>query len=112
MRVAAAAVAIVAVTAVASLIIRNEYLQPEAPVETVVVASPREEPLNAVKSIDFDNATLLTVVKEIESVYGVKVEGMPDDSARYRLTLHYEGNVRDLIDTINDILSTKLTVKE
>ena len=63
-----------------------------------------------VKKIIFVDADLLTVVNEIEKVYGVKVENLP--SKEYRLTLSYEGNAADLVDTINELLGTNLKIAE
>ena len=65
-----------------------------------------------VKVIDFENAPLPEVVKKIESVYGVKVMGMPESPEHYELSLHYEGTPTDLISTINEILGTQMTVTE
>lgn len=111
-KVAAVVASVIAVTAVASVIIHNEYAAKENPSEIVVEQTLGKKDVEAVKSIDFDNAPLLTVVEEIENVYGVEVEGLPEDSATLHLTLHYEGNVKELLSAINDLLGTKLTVKE
>ena len=69
-------------------------------------------PLAEVKVIDFENAPLPEVVKKIESVYGVKVEGVPASPDEYVLSLHYEGTPTDLISVINEILGTQMTVAE
>ena len=110
-RIAAAVVSIVAVTAVASIIIHNEYAS-EGAVKEVMEQATVKPDLKTVRSIDFDNAPLTTVTDEIKEVYGVEVSGLPDNASTYHLTLHYEGNARDLVDTINEILATKLTIKE
>ncbi|MDE6152762.1 MAG: hypothetical protein K2G21_01275 [Muribaculaceae bacterium] len=108
-RVAAAVAATVLLSATAAIIYRdyhiNELPQPTVPVETV-------SPLAEVKVIDFENAPLPEVVRKIESVYGVRVEGVPESTEEYVLSLHYEGTPTDLISVINDILGTQMTVKE
>lgn len=60
--------------------------------------------------IEFVDAPLADVVAEIENVYGVEVGGIPAGKD-YRLTLSYEGTATDLVETINELLGTSLTVK-
>ena len=108
-RVAAAVAATVILSATATILYREYHLndvpQQSIPVDTV-------SPLAEVKVIDFENAPLTEVVKKIESVYGVKVEGLPASPEEYVLSLHYEGTPTDLISVINDILETQMTVIE
>lgn len=110
-RIAVAVVSIATVTAVASVIIHNEYASREATPEIVVQPAMKED-LKAVRGIDFDNAPLPVVIEEIKAVYGVEVTDLPEDASTYHITLHYEGNVGDLLDTVNEILDTKLKIKE
>lgn len=103
-RIAAAVAGVVVLSASAAI-----YLHYDEP----AVAQPeRYEPVLAdeVKRIEFSDAPLPEVVAEIERVYGVKVTGMPDES--YRLTLSYEGSVADLVETINTLLGTHLTIEK
>lgn len=37
---------------------------------------------------------------------------IPDNADSFKLTLHYEGNADDLVETINDILGTEIAIKE
>lgn len=108
-RVAAAVAATVILSASAAILYReysvNDVQQQTVPIETV-------SPLAEVKAIDFENAPLPEVIKKIESVYGVKVEGVPASPEGYVLSLHYEGTPTDLISVINDILETQMTVTE
>lgn len=108
-RVAAAVAATVILSATATILYREYHLNDEAqqamPIETV-------SPLAEVKIIDFESAPLPEVVKKIESVYGVKVEGVPASPEEYMLSLHYEGTPADLISVINDILGTEMSVIE
>ena len=66
--------------------------------------------LTAVRRIEFTDAPLADVVQAIERVYGVRVGNLPVES--YRLTLSYEGNARDLIATINELLGTNLRIEQ
>lgn len=108
-RVAAAVAATVILSATATILYReyrlNDIPQPTVPVETV-------SPLSEVKAIDFENAPLPDVIKKIETVYNVKVNGIPASPEEYELSLHYEGTPTDLISVINEILGTQMTVAE
>lgn len=108
-RVAAAVAATIVLSATAALIYQ-EYKTvnvPQQTVETTVASSLAE-----VRVIDFENASLIDVVRKIEEVYGVKVENLPEQGDEYELSLHYEGTPTDLISVINDILGTQMTVAE
>lgn len=109
-RIAAAVAGVVALTAAAAVVWRQLSEAPRAdrqPVEEV--AAPA---MQAVKAIDFENAPLPTVVAKIKEVYGVDVANVPENAEEYRLSLHYEGNIADLVDVINDLLGTEMEVKQ
>ena len=108
-RVAAAVAATVILSATATILYREYHLN-NVPQQTVPANTV--SPLAEVKVIDFENAPLPEVVKKIESVYGVKVEGVPASPEGYVLSLHYEGTPTDLISVINDIFGTEMTVTE
>lgn len=108
-RVAAAVAATVILSATATILYK-EYRMDDAPQQAVPVET--FSPLAEVKVIDFENATLSAVVKKIETVYNVKVEGVPASPDGYELSLHYEGTPTDLIAVINDILGTEMAVTE
>lgn len=110
-RVAAAVAATVILSATATILYR-EYRMEDVPQQTMPVKTQTISPLAEVKVIDFENAPLPEVVKKIESVYGVKVEGVPASPEGYVLSLHYEGTPTDLISVINDILGTEMSVAE
>ncbi len=76
------------------------------PVEQVESAVLPEQPDYAV--VEFDDAPLAAVVSEIENLYGVQIEGVPEKEMR--LTIHYEGDVQDLVETINDLLDINLEI--
>lgn len=111
--VAASVAAIVFLSATAAILYHTysspEVAQPE--MELTPVNIP-EEPLYVEKVIDFENAPLDEVVRQIEEVYQVEVENVPADPGNFRLSLHYEGNAVDLVETVNDILETEMIVKE
>ena len=109
-RVAAAVAAAVVITASAVVIYEVNTVptatQPEQ-VDTPTVVKD-----NAIKVIDFENASLATVVERIKEVYGVDVVGLPESPEDYALSLHYEGTATDLVETINEILGTNLKVEQ
>ena len=110
-RVAAAVAATVILSATAAIGYRETHsvdsVKPDQPVPVQAVS-----PLAQVKVIDFENAPLPEVVKKIESTYSVKVKKLPESPQDYKLSLHYEGTPKDLIQVINEILGTKMTVAE
>lgn len=109
LRIAAAIAGLVILSASAGLLIReyNTVTHPQQPQEIHV-----ESPMQTVRVIDFDNAPLEKVIETIESVYGVRVIGVPDAAENYSLSLHYEGTPADLIAAINEILGTSMEVVE
>ena len=112
LRVAAAIAMFVAITATAAILIRNEYFANDShsgysDSPTEAVASEYVE-----RTIDFDDVPLPVVLNRISEVYGVEIENLPADAASYHLTLHYEGNAIELVETINDILDTEMAIKE
>ncbi|MDO4319451.1 MAG: DUF4974 domain-containing protein [Bacteroidales bacterium] len=108
-RVAAAIAAAVVISATAA-VVYHEYHTGEVPQQTVRTAT--QGAMAEVKVIDFENASLSDVVRKIETIYNVKVENLPEEGNDYVLSLHYEGTPADLIDVINDILGTQMTVSE
>lgn len=59
--------------------------------------------------IDFSDAPLEEVIGEIEDTYGVKITNIPTEE--YNLTLHYEGNVTELVAIINELLNINLKIE-
>lgn len=110
-RIAAAVAAVVVLGATAAIVIRHYQPTPKQEIATTDEPS-LESRMEAVKVIEFDNAPLSAVAEEIRKVYGIEVAGLPSDSDSLRLTLRYEGNVRGLIENINEILDTNLSIKE
>lgn len=73
--------------------------------EEVITSNPFK-----VVKIQFNDATLSEVVTEIEKVYGVKISNIPEEETR--LTISYEGNAYDVVETINDLLGTNLNIDD
>lgn len=108
---AAAAVAVVALVASASvLLIQNLSDRPDTPAAIETVPAETTVTPASVESavIDYTDAPLKDVVADIERIYGVTVTGVPD--YEIRLTIHYEGDAEDVVETINELLGTKLKI--
>ncbi|MDE6395891.1 MAG: DUF4974 domain-containing protein [Muribaculaceae bacterium] len=112
-KVAASVGALIAVSATAAILFK-EFRQPETttPEKPETVPTETASPLMAVKAIDFDNTPLPEVLRKIEATYSVRVVNLPDDAESIRLSLHYTGNAVDLVETINELLETELTVEQ
>ena len=110
-RIAAAITVAAVLTATASVFVYNSYISHYDPTTTETEYSylPAVE---TVRVIDFENTSLTIVVAKIKEVYGVDVVNLPANANEYSLSLHYEGTAIDLVDTINDILDTEMTIQE
>lgn len=108
-RVAAALAGVVVMSATATLIIHNVNAPDKLPESKT---EQRLSPAMTPRVIDFDNAPLPAVVKEINEVYDVRVTGVPDNAENLRLSIHFEGNAADLIEAINEILDTQMKITE
>ncbi len=105
-----AAVAATVFISASAAIIYKEYRAANTSQPAIEVSVPGA--LTEVKVIDFENASLNDVVRKIKTVYNVKIKNLPSDGKKYELSLHYEGTPTELIDAINDILGTQMTVSE
>lgn len=111
LRIAAAAAGLVFLSATAAFVYRQYSVGSSNNIE-MMEQMQTESPVYAVKVIDFENTPLPMVIDRIKDVYGVDVENIPVNAGQYRLSLHYEGNAIDLVETINDILDINMTVEE
>lgn len=110
-RIAAVSSVIIVLGATAALLIRNSYFS--KPTGDIENTPSKKIPLESIsKVIDFDDAPLPVVIDRINSVYDVEVINVPVNADDYRLSLHYEGNVLDLLETINEILGTDLEIEK
>lgn len=114
----AASIAVVAVlSATAAIMITQGYFagKPEnvSSEQHSVLPETETRPTAAtVIVIDFESTPLPEVVAKIREAYGVDVMNLPDNADSYQLSLHYEGNAVDLIETINETLGTDMIIKE
>lgn len=74
-----------------------------APAAGTQVAGPSK-----VVRLEFNNAPLSEVTDEICRVYGVTLANIPIED--YHLTLSYEGNAYDLVETINELLGIHIVI--
>ena len=109
-RIAVASCIIVVLGATAALLIRNSYSEKPVIENTINLPSVPLESIS--KVIDFDDAPLPVVIEQINLVYNVEIVNIPADADEYRLSIHYEGNVIDLLETINEILGINLEIKK
>ena len=108
-RIAAACTVAAILTATAAVFVHNNYFSESNSTvqDTEMSAFPAAK---VVRVIDFEEAPLTDVVEKIREIYGVEVVGLPANPGQYTLSLHYEGSAIDLVETINDILDTDMTV--
>lgn len=109
-KIAAAIAGVVVLGATASIIINRHFITGTSASNEITTSTPATT--HIVKAIDFVDTPLPAVVEEINRVYDVNVTNLPDEASSYRLTLHYQGNATDLINTINDILDTDMQIEE
>ncbi len=109
-RIAAAWVAMAVLSATAAVLVHNDFfIDSNRPAGQTAETIPAE---TIVRAIDFEATPLPVVVEKIKNVYGVDVTGLTDDADDYILSLHYEGSATDLLETINDILETDISIKK
>ncbi|MDE6549534.1 MAG: DUF4974 domain-containing protein [Muribaculaceae bacterium] len=106
---AACAVAVV-LAASASIYFFSSYeshYEPNEKITEVGIESKKTEGVK-ISKIHFNNAPLKDVVAEIERVYDVKIKNVPDEEIM--VTISYEGTASDVVETINDLFNTNLTI--
>lgn len=106
---AAAVVGVVVVSAAAFAVYENYFAETTSQQQEIINTVT---PAYMVKAIDFENAPLPRVIESIENTYEVRISNIPDDAEDYNLSLHYEGNAFELVETINDILDIDLKIEE
>ena len=110
-RVAVAACIIIVLSATAALLIQNYYYS-EKSIDIENTQSPVVPLEQITKVIDFDDTPLPIVIDQINLVYDIEIGNIPTNAQDYRLTLHYEGNVVDLVDNINEIFGINLRIEK
>ena len=109
-KIAAVSSIIIAIGATAAILITNSYNSHD--VETKGNIIEKTSPALVSRIIDFDDTPLPIVVEKINKVYDVDVINLPVNADDYYLSLHYEGNAKELVETINEILGTEMKIKE
>lgn len=109
-KVAASAIILLAISASAAFLMTVRYSGNPAQEKTIVISDPSDK-AREIRVIDFEDTPLPTVAKKVSEIYEVEVSGLPENASEITISLHYEGNVDDLIDSINEILDTNLRVK-
>lgn len=111
--VAAAVASIIVISATAGIFTYKELSTTSVGSEPVhEVTLPDVCPADGPKLMVFESTGLSEVVETVESEYGVKIGNVPLNADEYVLTLRYEGTPEELIEAINEILGTKLTVEK
>lgn len=111
-RMAAAIAGFLFLSASAAFVYNRYYSSASDNMEVVNSQEIQESPVLIVRVIDFEDTPLPIVIDKIKEMYGVDISNIPSNVNDFRLSLHYEGNANDLIETINDILGTDMTVIE
>lgn len=109
-KIAAISSIVVAIGATAAILISNSYYQKE--IETEVPVIEKVSSMSVTHIIDFDDVPLTAVVEQINLVYDVEVDNIPVNADELYVSLHYEGNAMDLVETLNEILGTNMKIKE
>ena len=109
-KIAAISSFVIAIGAMAAILITKPYDHKET--GTGIPAIEKVSPVSVSRVIDFDDVPLTAVVEQIRLIYNVDVTDMPQDADELYVTIHYEGTVSDLIETLNEILGTNMRIKE
>ena len=113
MGVVAVISSIIAISATAAIFIHKEHSAPSVVSETAHGVTVQDIcSANEPKLMVFEATGLAEVVETVESEYGVKIGNVPLNADEYVLTLRYEGTPEELIEAINEILGTRLTVEK
>lgn len=97
----------------AAIVITYQVMNTEKPVEpTAIPVQPvdRTDRADEIIHLEFTDAPLSEVVKGVEDAYGVTLTNVPVEDLH--LTLSYEGNACDFIDTVNELLGTDIKIEK
>lgn len=110
--IAAACIATIVLAASASIYYLSSATSETESNETFSHSSVETTETTAEKTvkIEFKDTPLKQVVAEIEQAYDVTVDNVPEEEIR--LTISYEGTASDVVETINDLLNTNLTISK
>lgn len=106
------AASLIAVTLSATAIITykiRSVVPDEVTTEQCIVDKADNSKAIEIIRLEFNDAKLSDVIKAVEEAYGVKLTNVPDEEIY--LTLSYEGNAQDFIDTVNELLNTEIEIE-
>lgn len=107
--IAAAAVILIVLSASASFYFYTRNNAPSTEQPAVSVPSTTISLAETSQKIEFRNADLKKVVEEIERIYEVKITGVPE--REIKVTISYEGTAAEVIETLNELFDTELSIK-
>ncbi|RXE66545.1 hypothetical protein ED328_12995 [Muribaculaceae bacterium Isolate-001 (NCI)] len=108
----AASVAAIALTATA-VVVSYQLRTDNNANEPAVVSLPggaEVDRSDEIIRLEFKDAPLSEVVDGVEDAYGVTLANVPEGDLR--LTLSYEGNAKDFIETVNELLGTDIRIEK
>lgn len=108
----AASVAAIALTATA-VVMSYQLRTDNNAIEPAVVSLPGAAEVDRSDEIirlEFNDAPLSEVDDGVEDAYGVTLTNVPEGDLR--LTLSYEGNAKDFIETVNELLGTDIRIEK
>lgn len=109
-RVAVITIVVSILSASAAIYFALQKSQQNQSLQQIEKTIERKHPLEKSKRIEFYDTPLSVVVPKIEEIYNIKIENLPDEE--YRLSLSYEGNASDLVNTINELLGIELIISK
>ncbi|MDE6480547.1 MAG: hypothetical protein K2L45_09770 [Muribaculaceae bacterium] len=109
--IAAAVAAVIAVSSTAAIISYENHRNDTNAVESVSEMKGMTD-VEETRVLEFDHTKLTDVVETVEAEYSVEIGNIPVNADDYELTLRYEGTPSELIEAINEILGTHLTLFE
>lgn len=110
--IAAAAAAVIALSASAAVFLHYKAYRHDTLIELSMVDDKQMEGSLNSKTIVIENSSLTEVVETIESEFDVRIGNLPPNSEEYVLTLRFEGTIEELVSAINETLGTQLTIEE
>lgn len=100
--------------AASAVLIGYHYNAKESVPEPVIItdiAKPETAPSpEAIIRLEFNDVPLAEVIKGVEEAYGVKLYNVPNENLH--LTLSYEGNAEDFVETVNELLGTDIKIEK
>lgn len=106
---AASIVFAIAASAFVYSIVSTNTSRPEIREERPVKTEEPTQVITKSEKIEYKNAPLTEVIKQIEEIYGVHIYNIP--SEELTVTISYEGSAEEVIDILNDTFNINLKIK-